>query len=213
MTTIHRLSLKILIPGLLALVVGLAWPLSFSLVDYPFRASPLSFSRASANGATSLYVPNLYNNYELGSLPPGWVRIVLTWQRDGDLDAHLWLYQGGTHVYYKSPGNCSNLEIDLACLPADDIHYGPEVMLLKDAVVGTHAFAVVRNDIYGGMDITAYGAVVKVYDATGLIQTYNAPITGYGSWWYVFDMQWLPDQGRYNFLLKNTITYSSPYLT
>jgi hypothetical protein len=143
------------------------------------------------------------------NLPPGWVRIVLTWQREGDLDAHYWVSQSGREIYYDDKGDCTKLDLDLACLQNDNKHFGPETVTVKDSLTGTNAFAVVRN--VAGVDITEFGAVVNIYDSSGWRETYSAPTWGNGSWWYVFDMYWVPSQSRYTFLPRNLLSYSKPF--
>ena len=120
------------------------------------------------------------------NLPPGWIRIVLSWSVKGDLDAHLWwlpVSQPIKHIYWNFRGDCTAY----ACLQNDSATFGPETLTVTSGLSGSLSFAVARN---GDLEVTQFNALVQVYDSTGLIQSFPAPTTGIGSVWYVFDMAW-----------------------
>ena len=50
------------------------------------------------------------------NLTQGAIRIVLTWLVEGDLDAHLFMWDESRHIYWHDRGDCANLTVDLACL-------------------------------------------------------------------------------------------------
>ncbi len=125
-------------------------------------------------------------------LSAGEYRIVLSWGSEpADLDAHLWVPVSSDayyEVYFDDQGSCT--AEPWACLDADDTDgYGPETITVAQELSGTYSFAV---HWYSGTGSWAGSdAVVKVYDASGLLKTYYAPSDttfGEDSWWYVFDL-------------------------
>jgi hypothetical protein len=143
------------------------------------------------------------------NLTQGAIRIVLTWLVESDMDAHLWIWAHDKHIYYPPDhrGNCLNLEVDLACLESDNLHFGPETITIRPGVTGTDSFAVER---LGELEVTQYGAVVNIYDSNGLIQTIYSPTTGVGRWWHVFNLTWDPSANQYNIILINDIRLEYP---
>ena len=127
-------------------------------------------------------------------LSSGELRIVLSWGADPrDLDSHLWVPQSGSpyEVYFDDLGSCS--AGPWTCLDVDDTtSYGPETITVKQLQSGTYSYAVhwyAGTGSWAGSD-----AVVRVYDASGLVATYAAPgnasepdASG-AEWWYVFDL-------------------------
>ncbi len=116
---------------------------------------------------------------------------MLSWGQDpSDLDSHLWVPQGTGfyEVYFGDEGTCD--ADPWACLDVDDTDsYGPETITITQMQGGTYSYAV---HWYSGTGSWAGSdAVVKVYDASGLLKTYYAPSDttfGEDSWWYVFDL-------------------------
>jgi hypothetical protein len=148
-------------------------------------------------------------------ITPGWIRIILSWSVQGDLDAHLWwlpTLPPVRHVYYNFHGDCDAY----ACLQNDSIAFGPETLSVKPGLDGSLSFAVARN-IYPGeqnKEITGYHALVQVYDYSGLIGSFPAPTTGIGSVWYVFDLTWNtsnPLGPSYAITVQNKILNSLPH--
>ncbi len=139
------------------------------------------------------------------NLPAGWMRIVLSWQVEGDLDANLWV--GSTRIYYNNKGDCAVN----ACLQYDSKQFGPETMMVKRGLADTLSFAVARN---GDLEITQYHALVQLYDTNGLVISFIAPTSGFGSWWYVFDLTWdttsNPANPRYAITTRNEILSHPP---
>jgi hypothetical protein len=135
-------------------------------------------------------------------LAPGWVRIVLTWATKGDLDANLWV--GSSRIYWGDRGSC---DVN-ACLQNDSNTFGPETITVRAGLTATISFGVARN---GDMEVTQFGALVQVYDYTGLINSFIAPSSGYGSWWYVFDMTWDSPQNHYSLTTRNQILNVPPH--
>ncbi|MFZ1398250.1 MAG: hypothetical protein WAS33_15200, partial [Candidatus Promineifilaceae bacterium] len=64
--------------------------------------------------------------------------------------------------------------------------FGPETITIPQRVDGTYSYAVYDYDRTGQLPTSE--AVVRVYDDTGLIETFPVPTTGTGTWWHVFDI-------------------------
>lgn len=134
-------------------------------------------------------------------------RVVLSWgENPGDLDSHLWVPVTGGYneIYFSSKGNCA--ASPWACLDVDDTSsYGPETTTVTQTANGTYAFAV---HWYAGTGTWAgSGAVVRIYNASGLVREFQVPAdTGHTakSWWYVFDF----DNG--NITVHNVIQDDPP---
>jgi hypothetical protein len=117
----------------------------------------------------------------------GEIRIVLSWgEQPEDLDAHLLtpnIKGAPYHVYYNWRGERSfvpyvQLDVD------DKTSYGPETLTIYRSHPGTYHYYV-HN--YGGSPaITASDAKVDIFSATGLVKSYNVPISGSGKYWNVF---------------------------
>ncbi|HGY09205.1 MAG TPA: hypothetical protein ENK37_04000 [Oceanithermus profundus] len=145
-------------------------------------------------------------------LSSGEYRVVLTWgENPSDLDSHLWVPQraGYYEVFYpsNSRGDCSGPPY--ACLDVDDTtSFGPETVTIAQLQSGTYRYAV--HWFAGAGSWAGSRAVVKVYDAGGLIASYTAPANssepGAGSlrWWYVFDLE------GGTLLPKNTLSTNPP---
>jgi hypothetical protein len=126
-------------------------------------------------------------------LAAGEIRIVLSWgPRPTDLDSHLYTpnINGSTyHIYWASRGN---LGIEpFAELDIDDVtSYGPETITIEQTFAGDYDYKV--YNFSGEFPLSDSGAIVKVYDDTGLIAQYNVPPESYLSegprWWFVFTL-------------------------
>ena len=127
-------------------------------------------------------------------LSSGELRIVLRWGADpSDLDSHLWVPQtaGYYEVYFSNPGSSS--ANPWACLDADGAtSYGSETVTTAQMQSGSYSYAV--HWYAGAGSWAGSDAVVRVYDASGLVATYTAPgnasepdASG-AEWWYVFDL-------------------------
>lgn len=119
-------------------------------------------------------------------------RIVLTWgENPRDLDSHLLVPVSNTdsslgfEVYYDNRG--SETSHPYAELDVDDVSsYGPETITIYTRLTQPYKYFVY---LYAGTGaLTTSQAVVKVYDQTGLVETYTVPTTGTGLYWYVFDI-------------------------
>jgi uncharacterized repeat protein (TIGR02543 family) len=107
----------------------------------------------------------------------GEMRIVLTWGANpADLDTHLKTPEGH-HIYYgnRTDGNVT-LDVD------DTSGYGPETITYATITSGTHYYYI--YEFSGTGTLATSNAVVKVYDDTGLIETFNVPTTACGENWY-----------------------------
>jgi len=164
----------------------------FSLTGYTF--SDVSITVTS--GQTSEVSTNLtIGNPAVSS---GDIRLVLSWGANpSDLDAHLISPYNSEHLYF------SDSSISGAMLDVDDTSsYGPETVTISNFYDGTYKFYVHRFS--GTGYLTTSSAVVKIYDASGLIRTVSVPTSGTGDYWYVAD---LTEDG---YTLKNTIQSSAP---
>lgn len=138
-------------------------------------------------------------------LPPGEMRIVLTWGEDpSDLDSHLWLPSATPyHVFWVDQGRCD--AFPNACLDVDDVSsFGPETTTLRQRSHGNYVYAIYQYTTDGAL--TASGARVQVYNSNGLVAEYAVPTVGDGRWWHVFDL----DGATGNLTLRNTISNTSP---
>jgi hypothetical protein len=118
------------------------------------------------------------------SLTEGKIRIILTWATSDDLDSHL--ITPSTEFYYANSGSVTT-EAMLDCDDTDG--YGPETMTINTLNDGTYTYKV--YDWSGGYSTIAdCGAVVKLYDHTGLLETYTPNVIScpQNSWWTVFTL-------------------------
>ncbi len=122
----------------------------------------------------------------------GVLRIVLTWnEKPDDLDAMLWTpVPEYPKVWYADRGNCAG--IPYACLETDDkTGYGPETITISQIQSGNYAFGV-HNPNYtifpDILPLTQSGAMVRVYDLTGVVDEFSVPKSGQGDLWYVFNI-------------------------
>ena len=114
------------------------------------------------------------------------MRFIVNWGAEPrDLDSHLRTPEiDGTsyHIYYSSQGSATSSPY--AALDHDVTHgFGPETMTIYDFFTGTYHYYIYK--FAGTGEITTSGAVVQVYNESGLIQTLQAPTTGEGRYWYI----------------------------
>jgi hypothetical protein len=123
----------------------------------------------------------------------GSFRIILTWgETPLDLDSHLTGPSSdgvnSFHMFYMEQNPDVYIDLDV-----DDIHsYGPETTTIHTFVSGIYRFSVHNysdQSETGGSGIAQSPAKVEIYDATGLINTFNAPVfTGSGNTWRVCEI-------------------------
>lgn len=153
--------------------------------NYTVKASHTGYVDEEINNVAILTGVITTQDFALSpDLIPGEMRIVLTWgENPNDLDTHLKTPEG--HIYW------ANTTDGNATLDVDDISgYGPETITYDTITSGTHYYYI-HDWHWGGSDTLATSnAVVKVYDDTGLIETFNVPTTSCGTGWYwkVFTM-------------------------
>ncbi len=114
------------------------------------------------------------------------MRFIVNWGANpSDLDSHLQTPEiEGTvyHVYYSSQGSATSAPY--AALDHDVTEgFGPETMTIYDFFTGTYYYYI--HKYAGEGEITTSGAVVQIYNESGLIQTLQAPITGTGDYWFI----------------------------
>lgn len=131
----------------------------------------------------------------IGLPPPGALRIILTWgSSPSDLDAHFTGPLTGStqrfHCYFgnRSPTNSqTNLDLD------DVSSFGPETITTTLSAEGMYRFSVhnYSNDgINGAREIGQSPTRVQVYDNSGLVRQYVAPVTTLnGNVWRVFEVR------------------------
>ncbi|MEN8219723.1 MAG: ankyrin repeat domain-containing protein [Pseudomonadota bacterium] len=151
---------------------------------------------ASKNAYTTIYFPivsigkhtaDKQNAAITPAINLGQIRIVLSWgEQPEDLDAHLLtpnIKGAPYHIYYNWRGKRSSaphvqLDVD------DKTSYGPETLTIYKSQPGTYRYYV--HNYAGNPAITKSEAKVEIYSQTGLIKSYNVPISGTGKYWQVF---------------------------
>ena len=110
-------------------------------------------------------------------------RIVLSWgSTPSDLDSHL-ITPSAEHIYFSDPSSSDGGE----SLDLDDTSgYGPETITISSMETGTYKYYVYNYSGYPDMSGTV--ANVKVFDAGGLVESYNIPASGSGLYWNVFSL-------------------------
>ncbi|HUW07005.1 MAG TPA: hypothetical protein VMW01_12165 [Williamwhitmania sp.] len=148
---------------------------------------------------------------ELGT-GDGVLRIVLTWGLSpDDLDSHLTGPISGSssrfHMYYgDSDPISSNVNLDV-----DDVtSYGPETTTILSYTDGVYRYSVhnySNSDITGALEIYQSPTTVRVFNNTGLIKTYTAPVTTStsGDTWVVFEIN--VSNGTPTIVDKNAYTF------
>jgi hypothetical protein len=123
----------------------------------------------------------------------GSFRIVLIWgESPYDLDSHLTGPSSdgsGFHVYYSYKYN-NDLTVDL---DVDDlVSYGPETITIHSFLSGTYRYSVHNysdQTSTGSQGIYASPSRVEVYDASGLLEAFDAPAASVaGNTWRVFEI-------------------------
>ena len=127
---------------------------------------------------------------------------------DNDLDAHMWRwdiytpinYHIGYYFHYNPSSDSEEYWVDYgdcrgfpnACLERDARHgYGPETMAIKVRELSMYYFGVVNatQGNPGVPSISQTGALVRLYDLTGLLRTYEVPVEGgEKNFWYIFSL-------------------------
>jgi hypothetical protein len=118
------------------------------------------------------------------ALGPGQYRAVLCWDEPtADLDAHLFT-AGGGHLWFADRGSAEkppHITFD-----RDDVDgSGPETITIHRLEEGCEYYV---HGFSGKGSIRGSEAEVRVYGRTGLLGSFEAPESGDGGWWYVFDM-------------------------
>jgi hypothetical protein len=111
-------------------------------------------------------------------LTSGEYRFVLSWGAEpSDLDSHM-LTPGGEEIYYSAKiGTGLALDVD------DTTAYGPETITITTQQTGTYGYFVYNYS--GSPGIATSGAVVKVYNSSGLMRSISIPTSGTGLYWKV----------------------------
>jgi hypothetical protein len=201
-TVVQALSPATPIPGVRVTVPGTtSWTDTASngtfSIDAPVGAATLRFEKDGwsfadcavtlpAKGATVSPGETLVGYPQIFS---GEYRFILTWdQAPADLDAYLSLPLASapwTDVVWS--GNSPAADGSVAFELGRATGYGPEAIRVLSTNPGTYAFSV--HNASGTPDLGTSGAVVRVYDNTGLLHTVRiADATGSSSepWWKVF---------------------------
>jgi hypothetical protein len=127
-------------------------------------------------------------------VPPlarGELRVVLTWGATPvDLDSYLWVPQS-SGTYRVEPGQRGSLvRFPFAVLMREDNDgHGPEHVYVNRLQSGRMTFAVFNWSAYerpNSPPLAGSGAVVEVYDRSGLRGRFVVPASGTGRWWTVF---------------------------
>jgi len=127
---------------------------------------------------------------------------------DNDLDLHMWRFDIDTQInyhigyywhydpltdqedYWLDFGDCRGFP--MACLERDARKgYGPETIAIKEREVATYYFGVFNTNQgrAGVPPISQTKALLRLYDATGLVKSYQiSPTGGDKVFWYVFSL-------------------------
>ena len=123
----------------------------------------------------------------------GSFRIILTWgETPYDLDSHLTGPSSDAsrfHVFYGDDYNDDgtvDLDVD------DLVSYGPETITIHSFLDGVYRYSVhnyTDQSVTGGTGIYDSPAHVEVYDASGLLEAFDAPVCSVSSnTWRVFEI-------------------------
>ena len=127
---------------------------------------------------------------------------------DNDLDLHMWRfdidtsihYHIGYYLHYHPDNDIDEYWLDfgdcrgfpMACLEMDARKgYGPETIAIKEREVADYYFGVFNaNQGHTGVPpLSQTGALVRLYDKTGLVKSYQiSPTGGDKVFWYVFSL-------------------------
>ncbi|MDM8559510.1 carboxypeptidase regulatory-like domain-containing protein [Candidatus Parabeggiatoa sp. HSG14] len=153
---------------------------------------------AIINGYTSTYFPivcigNHTADNQNASITPtinvGEIRFVLTWGvQPSDLDSHLLTPNiGGNryHIFYPSGSRGRKSSAPYVQLDTDDrSSYGPETITIYQSHSGVYHYYI--HNYSGSPAMTTSGAKIEIHSATGLVKSYNIPLSGTGRYWNVF---------------------------
>lgn len=139
----------------------------------------------------------------------GQYRFILTWDAlPADLDAYLSVpLTAAPWSDLVWSGNSPAADGSAAFEIGAAAGYGPEAVRVLSTNPGTYAFSV--NNVSGTPDLGACGAVVRVYDNTGLLHTVRiADAAGSSSdpWWKVFTY----DRATATFTILNQLSATGP---
>jgi len=163
---------------------------SVDAATYTLLATRDSFSDAYINVVSIGGQTMTYEHSMSPTAAEGEIRIVLTWgENPADLDSHLYTPEiEGTshHLYYANRGSYSVDSVPNISLDRDDVtSYGPETVTIAVTYEGTYEYRVYHYS--GSGTLATSGAIVKVYDSTGLLFTRNVPPSlSDPLWWDVF---------------------------
>lgn len=119
----------------------------------------------------------------------GGYRMVLTWGASPvDLDSHLLVRDlDGTSYEVRWNQRGSGSTLPYAWLDIDDVtSYGPETITVTARLGGIYSYAIYQYSSAGSMPTS--GAMVELYDSSGLVHSWTVPYNGSGRWWHVFDV-------------------------
>ena len=124
-------------------------------------------------------------------LASGEIRIVLSYPPpdEGIPFPHLWLPEElPYHVYFNRRGSlteCPGAELEVTAFA---LLGGPQTVTIGELqpAAGNYLYAV--HNFLGSPALPDWEARVQVYDATGLIATYQVPTGGSGDWWHVLEI-------------------------
>lgn len=133
-----------------------------------------------------LYAEQKRNN---GELPEGDIRIVVEWERLGDLDAHLTGPTASDSRFHVFWGNRTYTEGDFrAHLDGDSRDYGPETITIENIEdEGTYRYYV-TNQTFLRPKFSDVRPSVNVFVGNELVASYEAP-SGNGRTWHVFNFK------------------------
>jgi hypothetical protein len=161
---------------------------------YTLEARASGFLRNTQGNIDIVRGQNTEVNFSLSPLlSAGSLRLVLTWgETPRDLDSHLWLpVDRPYHVAYFRRGdveNCPFAELDVD----DTSGAGPETITISQRFPGTYLYAI--HNFSGSPALSTSQARVQVFDASGLVATFNVPTEGAGLWWSVFTLDGVSGQ-------------------
>jgi len=121
------------------------------------------------------------------TINPGEIRIVLSWSAAQalDLDSHLLtpnVEEIRYHVYFSSRGRKSLAPY--VQLDVDNTNSGPETITIYKPHPGTYRYYV--HNYNDNPPLRASDARVEIFSATGLLKSYNVPLSCSGKYWHVF---------------------------
>lgn len=172
---------------------------AYTVPDLPTGHYTAEMSRAGyvTGYMTVISLGGQVTDNQNGSLSPqlaaGETRVILTWgAAPADLDTHL---TGPTasgprfHVYYGSrtvnDGSVAALDLD------DTSGFGPETVTITTQVAGVYRYSVhdfTNRNANPSTALSNSGAQVRVYQASGLVATFNIPPNQGGTLWTVFEL-------------------------